>query len=130
MTYKFKNYPSQRSNAIVKVTYTKQDIYSTCFLVCLSRIAKIVFYLTLQLKTRMAFIFFLRIFQLTQPTIVDRLTLQGATFVNLILLIFLWAFQTRVKQISIENFLANGKEKIVKVNKSVKKRFMKLTNFF
>lgn len=51
----------------------------------------------------------------------DRLTLQGATFVNLILLIFLWAFQTRVKQISIENFLANGKEKIVKVNKSVKK---------
>lgn len=51
----------------------------------------------------------------------DRLTLQDATFVNLILLIFLWAFQTRVKQISIENFLANGKEKIVKVNKSVKK---------
>ena len=51
----------------------------------------------------------------------DRLTLQDATFVNLILLIFLWAFQTRVKQISIENFLAKGKEKIVKVNKSVKK---------
>ena len=51
----------------------------------------------------------------------DRLTLQDATFVNLILLIFLWAFQTRVKQISIQNFLANGKEKIVKVNKSVKK---------
>ena len=51
----------------------------------------------------------------------DRLTLQDATFVNLILLIFLWVFQTRVKQISIENFLANGKENIVKVNKSVKK---------
>lgn len=42
-------------------------------------------------------------------------------FCQLDIINILWAFQTRVKQISIGNFLANGKEKIVKVNKSVKK---------